>query len=312
MRSINNNTVTILHQNIQCITTSLAALSIIVNTIAVRVICLSEHWLTRNSLALINIKDFTLISCYCRDENKHGGTAIFLHNELRGTSYSEITNLSIDSEIEISALTLCLKEKISIICIYRPPTGNINIFFETLDVVLSLLFDRYEKFVILGDFNVNTMIESNNTKNFMCLLETYDLKFEINEPTRISNNSVSCLDNIITNLDNTNSYTLNTHLSDHTAQICSFVDTKEQHYSSKIIIRDYSQNNITNFKYYLSLENWFDVHVSQQLNDKWNMFIGTVMYYFDLYVPVRSITLSSKNKVALPSTPELISSSFTC
>jgi hypothetical protein len=44
---------------------------------------------------------------------------------------------------------------IIVICIYRPPSGNLYKFCSQLDLTLAYLHKSMIEFVICGDFNVN-------------------------------------------------------------------------------------------------------------------------------------------------------------
>lgn len=73
------------------------------------------------------------------------------------------------------------------------------------------------------------------TNEFVGICESYGLKLHINTPTRITENTATCLDNIITNLDEEIQQVINLYsgISDHHCQIISL---DEFHKSSDIHI----------------------------------------------------------------------------
>ena len=84
--------------------------------------------------------------------------------------------------------------------IYRPPNGDI----ETCENYFKNLFaknDTVNKHIVLaGDFNLNVLDFENNKKveNFMNLMLRYVMILIINKPTRVTANTVTAIDHIIT------------------------------------------------------------------------------------------------------------------
>jgi exonuclease III len=55
-------------------------------------------------------------------------------------------------EASIIELSQC---SIIIICVYRTPNSNINIFIENMDTILSKLMNKGKGIIIVGDLNVD-------------------------------------------------------------------------------------------------------------------------------------------------------------
>ena len=86
--------------------------------------------------------------------------------------------------------------KILISCSYNPHKSEIKKHLAALRNSLDLHFSKYEKILILGDFNME--IEEANMKSFC---ENYNLKSLIKEPTSYKNpNKPTCIDLILTNV----------------------------------------------------------------------------------------------------------------
>ncbi|KAL3286221.1 hypothetical protein HHI36_000732, partial [Cryptolaemus montrouzieri] len=73
------------------------------------------------------------------------------------------------------------------------------------------------RFAVLGDFNVDILVESEAALAFRSLVEVFGVILSINEHTRITETSSSCLDNVITNVG-CEATVVEEHLSDHSAQ----------------------------------------------------------------------------------------------
>nr|CAI5840358.1 unnamed protein product [Callosobruchus analis] len=101
-------------------------------------------------------------------------------------------------------------EIVNIVSIYRPLSGSFNMFIQKLE---RLLID------VSGDFNVE-LIQGNPRKMIVvALLATFNLRLTIFENTRAQ----SCIDNFFTNITDRQSCVFERHISDHRAQMLTFV-----------------------------------------------------------------------------------------
>ena len=94
--------------------------------------------------------------------------------------------------------------------IYRPPNSNIDIFLQDLELILKKLdckeFKNAEEILISGDFNINVLSHLNHapTNRFLSLMLTHSFMPTITLPSRISENTATCIDNIFSNKQNLN------------------------------------------------------------------------------------------------------------
>lgn len=110
-----------------------------------------------------------------------------------------------------------------VLCLYRPPTGDVLIFLNRLECLLLQLPLR-SSILLAGDLNVNFLDgTSTNTQSLLALLYSFKLKMHVELPTRITVNSSTLLDYVCSNLDSTTieCNTVNAGLSDHEAVICN-------------------------------------------------------------------------------------------
>ena len=81
-------------------------------------------------------------------------------------------------------------------CSYNPHKSEIKKDLTGLRNSLDLYYTKYEKILILGDFNVE--IEEANMKSFC---ENYNLRSLTKQPTSYKNpNKLTCIDLILTNV----------------------------------------------------------------------------------------------------------------
>lgn len=150
-----------MHFNIQGITNKAPLLELLISEmqISLNIICFTEHWLAQAELQLFPINNFIVKSYFTRSLKKRGGCCILVDKNLRKVeSYKELENLSIEMHFECSAVKLN-DESIVVVCIYKTPVGDLEIFFKQLQKCLSVVSNKksYKKVIICGDFNIDTL-----------------------------------------------------------------------------------------------------------------------------------------------------------
>ena len=127
----------IFHQNIRGLKSKVDELLNSLSLDYPHIMCLTEHHLKDYEIDNLPIDYFKLGSKYCRHKFKNGGVCIFIHEDL------EFTNISLDKyckekDIEVCAVKLNINfTKLTILAIYRSPSGNFNTFLKNLDSVLN-------------------------------------------------------------------------------------------------------------------------------------------------------------------------------
>ena len=158
-----------------------------------------------------------------------------------------------DKPIESLFIELNLQNtKILINCSYNPHKSEIKKHLTALRNSLDLHSSKYEKILILGDFNVE--IEEANMKSFC---ENYNLKSLIKQPTCYKNpNKPTCIDLILTNVPRMFQSTcvLETGLSDfHLMTVTVMKKTFEKMHPRVINYRSY--RDLSNKTFRVSLIN---------------------------------------------------------
>ena len=118
------------HQNIRSLKGKINELGLYFIDTTPHIICLTEHHLKDYEIDITHIPKYKLGAKYCRSSLKNGGVSIYILDTL---TYSNINiqKYSKDQDLEICAIQLhTQKNKIIILCLYRAPSGNFEIFFE--------------------------------------------------------------------------------------------------------------------------------------------------------------------------------------
>ena len=117
------------------------------------IVCLSEHWLADGEIGCgAAIGDWRVVSIYSRKTHIHGGVLILAGSALDCRPLVCVDELSVDVHCELTG-TVCRASNTVIVCVYRSPMGDFNIFLDKISIMLEKLVE-YRQVIISGDFNV--------------------------------------------------------------------------------------------------------------------------------------------------------------
>lgn len=265
--------------------------------ILIDVICITEHFIVSGQEKLLYLQNYKLAASYARSNIKRGGSCILVKNGYEFKELPEIMNFSIAGIIECCAVELT-QQKLIIICVYRPPKfTNINKFYEILDAILKKLCIKNKKLIICGDFNIDILKNNRHSLEFEYFLLSYNLKLQINEPTRLASNT--CLDNFAHNFKQCGQYKIKDFgLSDHTAQIINVKTNKTCLIKSwHIMQRDISKENLETFRNYLKNLSFCDVYNVEDPDESYNNFMDIFHLLHNLCFPFKKVTKKSQKKI---------------
>ena len=209
---------------------------------------------------------------------------------------SYIAEVDIDSScIHKDYEILCVDILIGIIkykvyVCYRPPDHDVDkaaIYNRLRDLKKNVSKNR--KIVIMGDFNVNLLvdkdIEESGVDNFCTENELFQLI-----TTRIVSGSL--LDHIYTNVHNVaNSGTIDFHISDH-SPIYMILKCKRTKIPKKTIqARSYRKYDFFNFKNRLQAHDWHDIINIDDPDTMWNKTLIVIQNYLDIDCPMKMLTI---------------------
>lgn len=222
----------LLNLNIQCLRNKVGLLELLADEKKPDVLAISEHWLRRGEAEVTRVQGYSLVSAFCRSGLAHGGTALYVRDQLAGgcVDLCQYTTRSIDLTFECAAIAF--QNHSVILCLYRSQLGDVGVFVAHLsDIVADILGKGFLNIILCGDFNINHLIRSTNRSHLFDLFESYSLRSLIKVPTRIARradgvSSISGLDYIATNIDENDIISCENfqpNLSDHHAQLLTWV-----------------------------------------------------------------------------------------
>ena len=299
----NNNSLLIFHQNVQCLKNKILEMEILLDNMEVcpKLVCVTEHWYTENEKTNMKIEKYTMISSFTRKNKAHGGSAIFAQDGYDAEEVEELQQKSIEGHLECSSV--CSRsQKLLVLCIYRPPLGELDLFFNTLTDILNICYNKFFRFkmVLCGDFNINLLDNNSNTKSLLNILTSFNFSQKIFDPTRIANNSKTLLDNIFINFENIYSgEIITTALSDHEGQlinICLNDNSDQSNQSLPYAKRIFSIKKIQQFKEELQNFNWTEILYVEDPNICYNLFVNKIINLMNIIFPIKKIKNKPKNK----------------
>lgn len=264
-------------------------------------ICLTETWASPTSINYFNLTGFVLGSSYCRNNFKGGGVAIFLKNDLEFKEI-DLQSYCLDKHIEICALSWKINKTAKtgvILSCYRSPSGDIDIFFNVLLSILNFIYKPNINILLCGDFNIDSYNNSNDFKKMCNLLQCFNLKSTIGWPTRVTDTSLTGIDQIFSNFtDNATSCVLDNHISDHRTILFDLgLDKIVENSTMCYIKRSFNDNSIYNFQSDIQNENWPELYSMNDVNLAFDYFINIFLFYFNKHFPKRKYYVNNtKNK----------------
>ena len=216
---ITKNSTCFLHLNIRSLKRNFDQLLLLVNHLVAKpiAICLSETWLNSvtDDINHFRIPNYHTALHVNRNIKKGGGVAIYLREDTKIVNTHRVETRYCESlfvELKIN------RAKVGVGVIYRPPNLSLNEFCKEFDETLEVLNQKNFKWMILGDFNLDILLNGNSQSQYCDVLQANGFINLINEPTRETMSSKSCLDHILTNYDiNCFSHhkTMETLITDH-------------------------------------------------------------------------------------------------
>lgn len=185
-------------------------------------------------------------------------------------------------------------------CVYIPhelPLYRMEIIEEMFEEIIP----NYDHCICTGDFNLNLFNNSSATRYFTNILQIFDLNQLITEPTRISDNTETLIDLVITDMNESVMESGTVDMSDlecdHELTYCVMNLKKEPIDPVTKTYRDFKNMDIE--KLYLDADriNWNDIYMTQDINDKLKLFNEKILQIYDVNAPLKTTKIRSRKWV---------------
>ena len=248
------------------------------------IVAISETRITKNINKITNININNHAFEFAPTESSVGGTLICVANHL---AYKPRTDLQIykthDLESTFIEIINPKKSNIIVVCIYRHPNMDLNDFNNDYLIPLLVKLSKEKKTVfLLGDFNVGlSKYEQHSPANeFLDSLALSMFLPYIIQPTRVTSNSKTIIDNIFSNIISTDIISGNptATISDHLPQ---FLIAPEIFRSSSISKFNYFQRDWNNVNQKNFILDYFSINWKNIINLEKNDVNHYLQSFFD-------------------------------
>ena len=291
----NKGSIKIGHLNINRMYNKFDQLQYVIQKHGFDVFCLTETWLHDDILDCMLEIDGYIMFRKDRQFSKGGGEIIYVKEDLRPILKTELNCSDVESlwvEIKIPKLSSYL-----IGCMYRQPKATNQYYNAMLDNIEKALSIN-ENIILLGDLNYDYKLDQNLCNNPVYYIEClFDLTQMITSPTRVTKDSSTTIDVILTSSPNIHSKSgiIPVTLSDHYLVMTEIKATKLAQKHKTIKYRDFKEFNnehfINDLAWKLDKICWANI---QDVNDTWNRFKEIFLSVSNSHAPFREIRVKDR------------------
>lgn len=165
-------------------------------------IMLSETHVTEDIAETeLYLKSYTAINC--SSNSRHTGGVLFYLK--KGLKYIVINSSTLSKAIWLLAIKVWINDfPWTLVVIYRSPNSQVSEFKIFFEQWCNEFLENENNILIAGDFNIDLLKIGSEQTAISNLVTDQGLKQLVKEPTRITNNSRTLIDYVITNVDNNN------------------------------------------------------------------------------------------------------------
>ena len=296
------------HLNIQCLSAKFDGLIAFLDELSHKkneklptVLALSETWLNEHNDSTFAINGYQpIVSNFRLDNSSRGGVALFVRS---GHEYIKRPDLNKFVPFIFESVFVTLTEpRLTVGVVYTSPSADTAAFLDEYKNTLNSLMQLNENFILLGDFNTDLLKYMQDSS----VTEFVDSNFElgclplITKPTRITDTSASCLDNIITNkiYPASEAGVLIEDISDHLPVFYSIPNShhKNQTYNTNHSFprRNFSKQNLCKLNLSLAQRSWEEILSEEDPNIASTTFKNILENELNTHCPVQTPSHNAK------------------
>lgn len=229
-----------------------------------------------------------------RDVASKGGVGLYVKNTLKA---KRINLPSEPNQPEVCFIEITVgTSKIAIGEVYKSPLIPYGVFGQ-LHETLAFLTSRYTHTIIMGDFNIDHLKLNTPALNFLNsnVVEPFALTQVIEEPTRITENTSSLIDLVLTgapeNIKTTGVVDV-PGISDHSLVYFSYALKKPKYKPKMITRRDLKSFKEEAFVNEVAETVWDDVYTAADTNEKSQLFEREFSNVLDKHAPFKTFRVT--------------------
>ena len=296
----NCNRLSFFHLNVKSIPKHFDELEMYINSLKLEftMIALTETWLNQSKQDLYNMPKYNCINRF-RKQRRGGGVSLYIKNDIKFINRPDLEYFDAEMEslfIEIDKNVFNLSSNVVVGVIYRMPNTCMEIFNDRMSDIMNIVQRERKICYFLGDLNVDLLKHESHqsTAAFLDSLNSYNVFPLITKPTRVTRESATLIDHVLTNNFDINSKhvqgILCTSISDHyaifhiagNAGITSADDIP-------VLKRNFTQNNMTRFTNEMENVDWEFIKDIDDTQTAYSMFHNLLVEKFNSCFPLKSI-----------------------
>lgn len=221
-----------------------------------------------------------------RTASRGGGVSLLVKDNIHVNRLEDFCHITDNYEV-----LSVLYGRIVFSVFYRPPNGNVQAFFSFIEQFLLQMSDLKYSIVWGGDFNIDTLADSQMKRELNILLSTYGCLNTIAMPTRITCTTETCLDLFITNIDpsTVKAGVFSCSISDHMPIFLSLNRSFQKHVPNEIPMTQLiTPSRLESFRDELGLLDWRDVYTTQEPDIAYETFLLRFSTCYKKHFPLGS------------------------
>ena len=287
------------HMNVQSLVPCFDEIKIWLKENSYDIFTLSETWLDSTIHdSEIKIPGYVIERT---DRNRHGGgVAIYVKEDIHYKRRCDIENINDIGSVWIEIKQI-RKKPIIIGSLYCRSQSEVPEFLELLSEMMDDVTNENKETILLGDLNCDFLKKNPVTSHMSSFMNMYNLDQLVTKPTRITPNSKTLIDVI---LSTDCSICVDTDVVHHSFSDHSLVHTtvlsnpkkkgsKNVNHVTKTF-RSFKNFNVHNFVKDLNNIDW-DIHDSSSVSVAWNSFVNKFTTMCNKHAPVKSIRFRQKS-----------------
>ena len=291
----------LVHANIRSINANISKFQAYINSLNFNFnfIGFTETWL-KDDTDLYNIQGYCMVN-NVRNDRQGGGVSILIQDHI---PYKIRSDLSImDEVIECIFVEAALSKKVLVGVVYRPPGRSIDDFNEQLRSLFEKISNTRFPCYLMGDVNINLINHAShqNTGEYLDLIYSNGYIPVINRPTRVTSQTATLIDHIVTNNFIGKSLYQGVLLTDITDHYPIFSITHDDSINLSddeyIVYRNMKSENFDRFYHRISEIEWTDVINNVSCEHAFTLFHEKMKNCFNQSFPVQKVKRNYKNRI---------------
>ena len=309
IKYVSNHGLSIFHLNARSFVHNFDDIIMLLDSIEIKfnIIVISETWLQEYNKYLYQIENYN--ACHITrnnfinntyNNNAGGGVSIFIQNHL---NYNIMDNLCISKHEFVDILTISLNinnKNILISGIYKSPKADIIDFSDFIYTHFNYFSAKRDLFLV-GDFNINILINNNKIKYFLDNIYSLGCYPLITKSTRYGIHINSSIDNIYCNcnykpiVNDIIISDVSDHLPIYVVYECETTNYKKNKLKYKYI-RQINDTTINNLKDSIIKHNWDYIYTDNTIDYIFNKFNVDLIRLYNDKCPIIQIKDNTKIK----------------